>query len=286
MSGKAACIRAENISMSFGKKEVLQSVSLNIAEGEIFGLLGPSGAGKTSLLKILTGQLRQTGGRAFLFGLDTEGLPRDAYENIGLVLDNTGLYERLSCYDNLLLFAEIYGTGREKIMEALRRTGLAEAKKRPVSRLSKGMRQRLALARAILHEPGLLILDEPTAGLDPSTAAEIHALIREERERGAAVLLTTHNMEEATKLCGHVALLHLGNIVEYGSPAEVCRRYNHLNAICLTLKDGESITVENTPLSAKVVADYLQSGQIESIHSTEPNLETVFMELTGRGFAS
>ena len=272
-----------DVTQEFGNKTVLKHVTLRVENGEIFGLLGPSGAGKTTMIKILTGQLRQTGGTACLLGKNTAEQDRARNRKIGMMLDNCGLYERLSCYDNLKIFADIYGIGRDRIYELLRNVGLEEAKSRAVQKLSRGMRQRLILARALLGSPAALFLDEPTSGLDPGTAAEIHRLIGEQKKQGVTVFLTTHNMEEAAKLCGHVALLHEGTIVEYGAPAEICRRYNHQNCLKLLLKNGEKLELPNDGSAADLVGGYLAQGRIETIHSTEPNLETVFMELTGRG---
>lgn len=276
-------IDTKDITMSFQKNKVLNNISLNIEKGEIFGLLGPSGAGKTTLIKILTGQLKQTSGSAALFGKEISLIDRSCMSQIGMVLDNTGLYERLSCYDNLLLFARIYGIDKAEIDIVLQKVGLQEARKKSVNKLSKGMKQRLIFARAIMHKPKILFLDEPTSGLDPVIASSIHTLIMEEKKKGTTVFLTTHNMEEATKLCDNVALLNKGNIVEFGNPYEVCRRYNHQNKLIILTKAGEKIVLMNHESSAIKVADYLSKNEIESIHSTEPNLETVFMELTGRG---
>ena len=162
--------------------------------------------------------------------------------------------------------------------------GLLEAEKRPVSKLSKGMRQRLVMARALMHSPEILFLDEPGSALDPSTVSEIHNLIRQEQAKGATVFLTTHNMEEAEKLCDHVALLNQGKIVEYGKPEEICRKYNEQNRVRILLKDGREIDLRNSRESAGKIQELFASEQVESIHSTEPNLETVFLELTGRRF--
>jgi ABC-2 type transport system ATP-binding protein len=146
------------------------------------------------------------------------------------------------------------------------------------------MKQRLALARAIMHGPELLFLDEPTSGLDPATATYIHQLILEERAKGTAIFLTTHNMEEATKLCDNVALLNKGEIVEYGCPMEICRKHNNQNKIQILLKSGETFLLQNDASSAEMISNYFKENAVESIHSSEPNLETVFMELTGRKF--
>lgn len=276
-------IKVAHIVQRFGEKEVLKGIDLEIQKGEIFGLLGPSGAGKTTLIKILTGQLKQTAGEVRFFGKNA-GNGKRGLPEMGMMMDNFGLYERLTCYDNLKLFARIYGVPGKKADEALRRVGLYEDRKLSVMKLSKGMRSRLSLARAVMNEPRILFLDEPSGSLDPVTAAEIHRLIQEEKSRGATVFLTTHNMEEACKLCGHVALLHEGVIVEYGQPEEVCRRYNHQNRLLIRLSDGKEVALSNNRTSARQVKEYLEKEMVETIHSTEPSLETVFMELTGRGF--
>ena len=276
-------IEMNHIVQRFAEKEVLKGTDLKIQRGEIFGLLGPSGAGKTTLIKILTGQLRQTEGEAMLLGSNTRHA-QDVHRKLGMMMDNFGLYERLSCYDNLKVFAGIYNVSGKKVDEALKKVGLLGDKKSPVMKLSKGMRSRLSLARAVMAQPEVLFLDEPTSGLDPATAAEIHKLIQDEQRRGATVFLTTHNMEEAHKLCDHVALLNEGKIVEYGEPEEVCRRYNHQNKLHIRLYDGKQIELPNNKMAADQIREYLEGEMVETIHSTEPSLETVFMELTGRSF--
>lgn len=281
---KEYCIECRDIEMSFGENRVLCGISLQIGKGEIFGLLGPSGAGKTTLIKILTGQLEQKNGQALLFGRNTGQLMSGDYTKIGMVLDNSGLYERLTCRDNLALFAQIYRIPSGRIVEALELVGLKDALKRPVNKLSKGMRQRLVLARAILHNPELLFLDEPSSGLDPATVGEIHRLILEQRDRGTTIFLTTHNMEEAAKLCEHVALLNQGRIVEYGRPGDICLRYNHQKQVKILLQTKEEVVLPNSRESAPRISSYFLEEQVDSIHSTEPNLETVFLELTGRRF--
>jgi ABC-2 type transport system ATP-binding protein len=160
----------------------------------------------------------------------------------GLMLDADGLFIRLSCLDNLNVFAEIYKIPRNKSLDTLRSVGLEDSARKSVNTLSKGMRQRLALARAILHEPKVMFLDEPTSGLDPATAKGIHSLIQGLCDNGATVFLTTHNMDEAVKLCNHVALLHKGVIVEYGVPIEICQRHNSFK----TVPDLEAVFINLT----------------------------------------
>ena len=198
------------------------------------------------------------------------------------MMDSFGLYERLSCYENLKFFAQIYGISYDKIDQALEDVGLSDARKTTVLNLSKGMRSRLLLARVLMREPKILFLDEPTSGLDPMTAGEIHQLIYRERDKGVTIFLTTHNMAEAEKMCDHIALLNEGHIVEYGSPEEICRRYNHQKKLLLHLKDGRDIDLPHDRDAGQLLAQYFENGTLETIRSTEPNLETVFMELTGR----
>ena len=281
---KNISIDIQDISHEFGENKVLQRIRLQIGKGEIFGLLGPSGAGKTTLIKILTGQLSQCFGKALLLGEDTEKLSNAVYKKLGVMLENLGLYERLSCYDNLKVFADIYGVEKEAVLEALKRVGLYEARKRAVLNISKGMRQRLMFARAILNDPEVLFLDEPTAGLDPGVMKEIHRLIEEQSERGTTIFLTTHNMEEAEKLCGRVGLLCKGKIVECGRPKEVCAKYDHQRQIRILLGSGEKMFFPNGPEAAEKMKQLLLTEKIAEIHTTEPNLETVFLELTGMDF--
>lgn len=274
-------INIQGLSHRFAEKVVLDNVSLHILQGEIFGLLGPSGAGKTTLIKILTGQLLPTQGNSSILGKASASLSGNDYRQLGIMMDSFGLYERLSCYDNLKFFTMLTGISTAHIVEVLEKTGLYAAAKTPAANLSKGMRNRLLFARAILTSPQILFLDEPTSGLDPMTAAEIHKLILEEKAKGTTIFLTTHNMTEAEKLCNHIGLLNLGKIIEYGSPMEICRRYNHQKGFHLHLKDGKDLILPHSAASAAKLTAYLENDSLETIHSTEPNLETVFMELTG-----
>lgn len=277
-------VSVKELSHCFGDKTVLDHIGFEISEGEIFGLLGPSGAGKTTLINILTGQLKPTGGESQLFGKETTRMTAEEYRRIGIMMDSFGLYERMSCYDNLKFFRMLDGEKRQgaEINLLLERVGLREAGKVQVMDLSKGMKNRLAFARAILRKPKLLFLDEPTSGLDPATIEVIHQMILEEREKGATIFLTTHNMHEAEKLCDRIALLNEGKIVEYGAPGDICRKYYHRKKFLLRLTNGKELVLEGTKENGGRIGYYIERGELETIHSTEPDLETVFIELTGR----
>lgn len=273
-----------NLCHKFGDKKVLNNINITIEEGEIFGLLGPSGAGKTTLINILTGQLKNSSGKSTIYGIDSFNISGEDYKKIGVMMDNFGLYERMSCYDNLKFYQMLDGKNAKDIENILDKVNLLDAKKTLVMNLSKGMKNRLAFARAIIKKPKILFLDEPTSGLDPTTIEEIHKMIFEEKKKGTTIFLTTHNMYEAEKLCDNIALLNNGNIIEYGKPEEICRRYNHQKKFKIHLKNGEDIELIHNKESAQHIKNYIENEELETIHSTEPNLETIFMELTGKEF--
>ena len=270
------------ISKKYDKDLVLKDVNAVLHKGEILGFLGPSGAGKTTTIKILTGQLMPTSGEAKVLGIDCRRIDERIYEQIGIVSDSSGVYERMSVYDNLKYFARLLNVPLKNIDPLLKRIGLYEHKKKPAAKLSRGQTQRLILARALLHKPKVLFLDEPTSGLDPSTALEIHRILNELKDDGMAIFLTTHNMEEATKLCDHVALLNEGVIVEYGTPEEICLKYNRIKKYRLQRTDGLRHVLLHGPDTTGRITPWMNEDRIETLQTCEPTLETVFLEVTGR----
>lgn len=265
-------IEVSNLSIVLGKKKVLNDLSFKVEEKEIFGFLGPSGAGKTTTIKILTKQLIPNSGSCMV---------KVEKEKIGILSDNSGCYERLTVYRNLCFFAEISQTSKEKVEEVLKKVKLYEDKDKKVKDLSKGMRQRLLLACAVIHSPKLLFLDEPTAALDPATTEEIHKLLLQLREEGTTIFLTTHNMEEADELCDRVAFLNKGEIVEMGNPSELKLKYAK-DTVDILFEDNKVITTDKDISSIVKCLRENSKKKLKSIHSQEPNLAEIFLRLTGR----
>nr|WP_208460577.1 ABC transporter ATP-binding protein [Clostridium botulinum] len=272
----------KNVTKYFKENRALKNLTFSIEEGEIFGFLGPSGAGKTTTIKLLTSQLIPTSGEIKIFGKNVYSNKREIVKNIGILSDTSGMYERLSVLDNLMLFANINDVRKENILEILDRIGMKETAKKEVKKLSKGMKQRLMIARAVLHKPKLVFLDEPTSSLDPGTTLEIHKLLRKLNDEGTTIFLTTHNMFEADKLCDRVAFLNDGEIVDIGDPQALKLKYTN-DDIKIILKDGsKEIMVKNNPEGALKIKGWMEKGQLIAIHSMEPSLEKIFLDLTGR----
>jgi len=198
--------------------KAVRGISFDVNYGEIFGFLGPNGAGKSTTIKVLTGQLRPTSGSAHVVGCDVVEERQEFKPQIGVVFEYQNLYERLSAWDNLRFSARLYGVEKARINEVLAQVGLQERAKERIKKYSNGMKQRLLIARALLHEPKVLFLDEPTRGLDPGVAREIRSIIAELAEGGVTVFLTTHYMEEADRLSDRVAIIDQGEIVAIDTP--------------------------------------------------------------------
>ncbi|MBS7006912.1 ABC transporter ATP-binding protein [Anaerostipes sp.] len=277
------CITMEHVGIAFQDKKALSDVNITVSEGEIFGFLGPSGAGKTTTIKLLSAQLTQYTGQISVMGMEPVKDVSRLYQNIGILSDNSGFYEKMSVEENLKIFAEIYRLPKTRIPEVLEQLHLAGDEKKKAEKLSRGMKQRLLFARAILHKPKLLFLDEPTANLDPSTSEDVHNIIKDLNRNGTTVFLTTHDMEEADELCSRVAFLNEGSIKEIGVPEELKIKYAK-DRVRILYGDG---TVKEIPKNKERIASELSGTdkEIVTIHSVEPDLKTIFLDLTGRELA-
>ena len=269
-------IKADNLGKSFGSFKAISSLTFEVNKGEILGFLGPSGSGKTTTINILTGQLTPDQGQTSILGKSSTNLNEEDLTNIGLITENSGYYEKLSLYDNLLFFAKLYDVPQGDLDDLMKRVGLFDRRKTLAEKLSTGMKQRMLLVRAIINKPQVLFLDEPTSGLDPSTSQSIHELIKELQAEGTTIFLTTHDMHEATILCDKIVLLNKGQIVEAGTPSDLIQKYNTAKRVKITYQSGE----ENY-LSFSELGQVSQIDDILTIHSCEPTLEDVFIQLTG-----
>ena len=268
-------IVVKNVTKKFGQKVALEEISFEVNKGEIFGFLGPSGSGKTTMIKILTGQLNADSGQTELLGKVSEKLTPADLEQIGLVSDTSGFYEKLSLYKNLQAYAKLYGKPNARVDEVLKQVDLYESKNLAAEKLSTGMKQRMFLARALINKPQVLFLDEPTSGLDPTTSKKIHELLLDLKESGTTIFLTTHDMNEATLLCDRLSLLNRGHLIEYGTPSSIIQKYNHEKKVQLTFVDETQTEITFEELGQTDLA------QVVAIHSCEPTLEEIFIQLTG-----
>lgn len=278
-----AAIDVRDLSKHYGAVRAVDGISFSVQRGEIFGLLGHNGAGKTTVIRMMTGRAKPTGGTVRIAGFDAVTQLDQIKPLINLVFEDQNLYERMSGLDNLKFFARLYNAPPARVQELLDRVGLDdEARKRKVKTYSSGMKQRLLIARALINDPQILFLDEPTRGLDPSSARELRQIVREMSEKGTTVVLCTHYMEEADELCDQVAFLASGKIVAMDSPQELKLRYGTPSARLL-LKDRSELTVDlASPEDARRVEQLMSDGEVLTIHSQEGTLEDVFVNVAGR----
>ncbi len=275
-------IDVQHIGKNFNSFTALEDVSFSIQKGEIFGFLGPSGSGKTTMIKILTAQLEQTIGQASIFGIPAKQMNESVNKaRFGILTDNSGLYKRLTVEENLLLYSQLYNLAPASVDEALQFVNLQDARKKKVNTLSKGMIQRVTLARAIMHKPDLLFLDEPTSALDPVNTQHIYKGLRKLNEVGTTIFLTTHDMAEAETLCDRVAFLHKGKIRAIGAPSQLRQQYSDQSMV-VELTNGEQHTLPlNEPAAAGKFSDWMKRRLVQRVQSNEPTLGDIFMQLTG-----
>jgi ABC-type multidrug transport system ATPase subunit len=279
-------IRVEELSYRYGDLQAVKKISFEVFPGEILGFLGPNGAGKSTTIKVLTGLLTPGGGSGQILGRDIGRDDPALQARIGVCFEEKNLYLEMSALENLNFYASLFGIRKPNSMELLRRVGLADRAGDRVSSFSKGMRQRLMISRAFINKPAVLFLDEPTDGLDPVTAAAIRRTIQEEAARGAAILLTTHNMTEADQLSDRVAFINEGEIVALDTAEKLKLKYGR-RAVRVRLRDGDGVREEHIPLdgdgTSERLAELAASPDLLTIHTEEATLESIFIQLTGRG---
>ncbi len=296
-------LRVAEARKSFGSTEALRGVSLALGQGELLGLLGPNGAGKTTLVRALAGRVRLDAGTIELHGQALQG--SGGRGTLGVVPQEIALYPLLTAGENLQTFGELNGLGgatlRERIAWALEWTGLAERAKEPVKVFSGGMKRRLNIACGVLHEPAVVLLDEPTTGVDPQSRERIYEMLRRLRRSGASLLLTTHQLEEAESLCDRIVILDHGQVIESGTLAElVSRTIGSARRVTLHLAGTPStpiaglengvdgglahaqVTDVGRDLPALISRITAAGCRVEDLEVRPPSLQSVFLHLTGR----
>jgi len=277
-------LTVKNLTFSYSKTPFIEDMNFHVDKGEIFGFLGPSGAGKTTLQKILTGLITTYEGSVKLGGIECKTHDNSFYEKIGVDFEYSTLYEKLTAKQNLEFFSSLYSKKARVVDGMLAEIGLQNDAGKKVSDYSKGMKSRLNFLKALLHDPAILFLDEPTSGLDPTNSQLMKNMILTEKARGKTIFLTTHNMTDATQLCDRVAFIVNGNIKALDSPHNLIMRKGAAK-IKYTYYDGQERTGEcllSQTSEDIVLTNLIRENRIMSVHSSEPTLNDIFMEVTGR----
>ncbi|MDT3428129.1 ABC-2 type transport system ATP-binding protein [Paenibacillus forsythiae] len=306
-----ALAQLSDVVKRYDSKLTVDHVNLSIREGEILGLLGPNGAGKSTTISMLCGLLKMDGGSIVIDGISVAQQPLEAKKRIGLVPQDLALYEDLTAWENAAFFGKLYGLRggllKERVQEALEFTGLADRAKDKPATFSGGMKRRLNIVCAIMHRPKLIIMDEPTVGIDPQSRNHILESVKALNKLGSTVIYTSHYMEEVEAICDRVAIMDKGHIIACGTEKELRERVAHEEKIVIkagniapelirelkqhprvTRVEGESDTVEMyLPSSQSELQDILfifakHGGVIQTLQIEEPDLETLFLSLTGR----
>lgn len=278
-------IRAENIAFSYGERLAVDHISFHVGEGEILGFLGPNGAGKTTTLKMLVGLLVPQEGKITILGRDVVKERALVQSQIGVCFEEKSLYEEMTAEGNLKFFAALFGIKDLDARSLLERVGLETGRRDRVSGFSKGMKQRLMVARALVNRPRVLFLDEPTDGLDPVSSEAIRSVVLEEKARGVTVFLTTHDMMEADKLSDRVAFINEGKIAALDTPDSLKHRYGKRVLKVRYRLDGKT-SEEELPLdegrTGRRIQEILERHEVLDMHTEEATLEDIFIRLTGK----
>ncbi|MFP4015719.1 MAG: ABC transporter ATP-binding protein [Halanaerobiales bacterium] len=282
-------IQAENLVYHYDDIKAVKGISFKVEEGEVLGFLGPNGAGKSTTIKMMTGQLIPKSGRVSVFGKDVTKNPLEVKKSIGVCFEQPNHYEQLTAKENLIFFARLFGMKGFEPERLLERVGLGDRMDDKVSKYSKGMKQRLMLARTLLNNPRVLFLDEPASGLDPVSAEAIRNIILEEKKKGVTILLTTHDMTEADKLSDRVAFINKGEIEVLDTPYNLKLKYGKKIVFVDVKNDqGGKETIE-IPMGNENTGDNLkevfENKEVLTVHSREATLEDIFIRITGRGLA-
>ena len=284
-----AAIEVKDLEFSYGDIQAVDGVSFEVAKGEILGFLGPNGAGKSTTIKMLTGQLRPDAGSISVLGMTMPEQTVEIQARIGVCFEEKNVYENMSGRENLDFFARLYGIKDKDFDPFLRNVGLIDRADDRVSTYSKGMRQRLMMTRAMINGPEVLFLDEPTDGLDPVSAQAVRAVIKSEAERGAAVILTTHDMNEADQLSDRVAFINEGRIAALDTPENLKLAHGQ-RSVRIRSRSGGGVEEQVIALDGTDASDQIREAVdvegLMTIHTEEATLESIFIELTGRGLDS
>jgi ABC-2 type transport system ATP-binding protein len=283
----SAAIDVSGISYSYADTKAVDDVSFEVQPGEILGFLGPNGAGKSTTIKMLTGQLEAQSGAVRILGMPMPSDREGIHARMGVCFEEKNLYTSMTARENLAFFARLFGIDGFDPVVPLERVGLETRAGDRVSDYSKGMKQRLMMARALVNAPDVLLLDEPTDGLDPVSAIAIRNLIQEEADRGAAVLLTTHDMHEADTLSDRVAFINQGRILALDTPPNLKLEYGQ-RSVRIQSRGPEGGVVEQVIAldeegSGDKVRDAVSSTDVLTIHTEEATLEDIFVQFAGRG---
>lgn len=299
-----ATLKVSNLVKKYGTKPALENVSFAVKEGSCFGLLGPNGAGKSTTMKIITGIIDADSGNVNVLGSDIRKAADAIRRQVGYVPQEITLYDKISAYNNLVFFGEMYGVKgkqlKERIAEVLQQVGLSERAKDPIHTYSGGMKRRINIAAALLHQPKVVILDEPTVGIDPQSRNHIFDIIRQLRNSGVTIIYSTHYMEEVEALCDDIAIIDNGKVIVQGNLDELLSRYA-TKAVYLELQEGQKPPImegikkvteykkgwllesDNVLDSIELVSKKIREEglQARALEMMRPSLESVFLSLTG-----
>lgn len=281
-------ISVKNLSHSYSNNEKLavKNISFEIQKGETFGFLGPSGAGKSTTQGILTGLLKLQNGEVTVAGYDMNKVQNERFNKIGVSFEQSNVYSKLTAYENLKYYADLFDVETRDPLELLKMVGLENRANDRAGDFSKGMKHRLTFARSMINNPELWFLDEPTTGLDPAIAKNIKDIIKEQKQKGVTIFLTTHNMYIADELCDRVAFIIDGEIKLIDTPKNLKQKYGKKLIEVEYIKDNKNIkeTIKTiTKEDRQKIADIIENYDIVSMHSKEATLEEIFIQVTGRG---